>query len=446
MLLVASYIFYGAWDWRFLFLLFNSTIIDYFCGLKIHEANNEKSKKLFLIFSVCSNLTILGFFKYFNFFASNLQNLLNYFGFNVHPHFLHIILPVGISFYTFQAMSYALDIYRGHVKPTKSFIDFALFVSFFPQLVAGPILRAEDFLPQVCSNRKVTKENIKCGLRLILWGLFIKIAVADRLAVYVDTVYKNVQHHSGVTFLVATFFFAFQIYCDFAGYSQIARGLAKMMGFNLMLNFRTPYLAKDIREFWQRWHISLSTWLRDYLYISLGGNRKGRISTYRNVMITMLLGGLWHGANWTFLVWGALHGIYIVVTRLVQETFKKILIIPRMLIMPGKILKIGLTFFLVLLTWVFFRAGSINEALYILKNIFTLTPGLFIGESRSLIINCFLAIIFIVLMEYRSRNDSEGDVLKCGNTIAQWAVYYLIIFGIILFGVNEGGQFIYFQF
>lgn len=443
---MASYIFYGTWDWRFLFLLFNSTVIDYFCGLKIYGSNKQKTRKLFLVLSICSNLTILGFFKYFNFFANSLQNLLNHFGFNLHANLLHIILPVGISFYTFQAMSYALDIYRGHVKPTKNFIDFALFTSFFPQLVAGPISRAEVLLPQVCQNRKVTQENIECGLRLILWGLFMKIAVADRLALYVDTVYKNVRHHSGVTFLAATFFFAFQIYCDFAGYSQIARGLAKMMGFNLVLNFRSPYFSKNIREFWQRWHISLSTWLRDYLYIPLGGNRMGKIKTYRNVMITMLLGGLWHGANWTFVVWGALYGIYIVVTRAVQETGRKIFFVPRRAAIPVTILKVTFTFILVLLTWVFFRAGNISDAFYILKNIFALTPGLFIGESRNIIVNCALAVIFVIIMDYRSRDESEGDVLKCKNKLWQWAVYYLIIFGIILFGVNEGGQFIYFQF
>ncbi|MBU1113243.1 MAG: MBOAT family protein [Candidatus Omnitrophica bacterium] len=447
MLLVASYVFYGAWDWRFLSLIWISTILDYICGIKIYESIDFKKRRLFLFLSILGNLSILGFFKYFNFFAANIQKLLGLFGVSVNPNFLNVILPVGISFYTFQTMSYTLDIYRKQMKPTRKLLDFALFVAFFPQLIAGPIERAKNLLPQVLKTRKVTVEKFLEGFRLILWGLFKKVVVADRLGIYVDAVYGNVHHHSNITFILATSFFAFQIYCDFSGYSNMARGLAKVMGFDLMVNFRNPYFAKNIKEFWQRWHISLSSWLKDYLYIPLGGNRKGFLKTNRNIFITMLLGGLWHGANWTFIVWGMLHGIYIVGTKIVQAALEKIIKDKKRNNIISKMLNTLITFIIVSLAWIFFRAENLNDAFYILRSIFSFPEYLFIeGVALGHITYSLMGILVVILVEYRSRNNTTGDVLQFKSMVAQWAVYYLVIFGVIFFGVYGGEQFIYFQF
>jgi len=324
MLLVASYVFYGAWDWRFLSLIWVSTILDYFCGSRIESSQSSRRRKQLLFLSVLGNLSILAFFKYFNFFAGSFSELLTMFGLSVHPRYLNIILPIGISFYTFQTMSYSIDIYRGQLKATHRFFDFALFVAFFPQLVAGPIERAKHLLPQILSPRKITAEKIHEGCYLIFWGLFLKIFISDNLAQIVDPVFVEGQAFSGAAVLIATYAFAFQIFCDFAGYSNIARGLGKCMGFDIMLNFNLPYFATNPSEFWQRWHISLSSWLRDYLYIPLGGNRKGGLLTVRNLMLTMLLGGLWHGAAWTFIIWGAYHGLLLMLHQLVKPLLDKI--------------------------------------------------------------------------------------------------------------------------
>jgi len=322
MLLVASYIFYGAWNWRFLSLIFISTVLDYICGIKIYNSNSVKRKRFFLFLSVFGNLSILGFFKYFNFFVGDLTALINYFGFSFQTHSLNIILPVGISFYTFQTMSYTIDIYRDKLRPTRRFFDFALFVAFFPQLVAGPIERARNLLPQILSPRTFSVDRFYEGCYLIFWGLFQKIVIADNLAKMVVPVFGDWQYESGKV-LLALYAFAFQIFCDFAGYSNIARGLGRVMGFEIMVNFRLPYFATNPREFWRRWHISLSSWLRDYLYIPLGGSRKGAIFTCRNILITMLLGGLWHGAAWTFVFWGVYHSFLLVAHRGVELLFGK---------------------------------------------------------------------------------------------------------------------------
>ena len=308
MLLAASYFFYGSWNWRFLSLILISTILDYFCGLAIDRQPGRKRKKLFLIISVTGNLTILGFFKYFNFFAHDFQLILARFGIPTHPLVLNIVLPVGISFYTFQTMSYTIDIYRGEMRPTRRFLDLALFVAFFPQLVAGPIERAKHLLPQIIKPRLITPRQFREGLWLIYWGFFLKVFVADNLAGIVDRVFAGAETISGIEVLLGLYAFAFQILGDFAGYSSIAIGLARLMGIDIMTNFLFPYFVTNPRDFWKNWHISLSTWLRDYLYIPLGGNRRGRLMTYRNILITMLLGGLWHGAAWTFVIWGGVSG------------------------------------------------------------------------------------------------------------------------------------------
>ncbi len=315
MLLVASYVFYGAWDWRFLSLIWLSTILDYFLGLKIHNTSEEKSRKFFVALSVLGNLSILGFFKYFNFFAENLQALFSLAHINIEPHFLNIILPMGISFYTFQTMSYTIDIYRKEMAPTKRFLDFALFVSFFPQLVAGPIERAKHLLPQVLSSRKVTWDKFCEGSYLIFWGLFLKILIADNLGKIVNPIFAAKLAPNGGAALMAAYAFTFQVFCDFAGYSNIARGLGRVMGFDIVVNFNLPFFATNVQEFWNRWHISLSGWIRDYLYIPLFralGKMKSLWRVYITIVVAMTVIGLWHGAAWTFVLFGVYHGLLLV--------------------------------------------------------------------------------------------------------------------------------------
>ena len=314
-LLLASYFFYGYWDWRFCSLLLISTLIDFYVGGKLYKTENEKKRKKLLLVSMVANLGILGFFKYFNFFAESFATLLKSMG--GHPDFvlLNIILPVGISFYTFQTMTYTIDIYRRKLEPTNSLIDFALYVSFFPQLVAGPIERASHLLPQLSKKFGATKEQFEKGMVLIVMGLFKKVMIGDTAGRVVDRIFGQPDLYHSPELLMALILFAIQIYADFSGYSSIARGTAKLMGIELMKNFEQPYLSANITEFWRRWHISLSSWLKDYLYISLGGNRKGKGRTYINLMITMLFGGLWHGASWNFVIWGGLHGIYLAIHK-----------------------------------------------------------------------------------------------------------------------------------
>ena len=317
LLLVGSYFFYGCWDYRFLSLIVISTVIDYVSGIKIHGSDNRRTRKFFLVLSMCTNLGLLGVFKYFGFFAENFQALMGRIGLETSSSSLRIILPVGISFYTFQTMSYTIDIYRRKLEPTRHFFDFALFVSFFPQLVAGPIERAKRLLPQVLKERHFSKPQFLDGLHLIVWGLFMKMVVADNMARIVDYVFsKHAGSLTGLEIFLGIVAFAFQIYGDFSGYSDIARGTAKCMGFEIMVNFKRPYFSLNPSEFWTRWHVSLSSWLRDYLYISLGGNRGGTLRMYRNLALTMLLGGLWHGAGWTFIAWGAFHGLILILYRL----------------------------------------------------------------------------------------------------------------------------------
>lgn len=445
MLLVASYVFYGTWDWRFLSLIVISTVIDYYCGIRIDETNDIKKRKRFLAFSIVANLSILGFFKYFNFFAENLQGLLGILGLQVQPHFLNIILPVGISFYTFQTMSYTLDIYRGQLKPTRKFLDFALFVSFFPQLVAGPIERASHLLPQVLSKRKVTLDKFYEGCYLIFWGLFLKVFVADNLATLVDPVFASEPPYSGAKVLLALYAFAFQIFGDFAGYSNIARGLGKCMGFDIMVNFNLPYFATNPSDFWRRWHISLSTWLRDYLYIPLGGNKRGTVFTYRNLAITMLLGGLWHGAAWTFVIWGAYQGVLLVIHRLarpVLELFPKIKNHSLRNIWWG--IRVFFFFHLVCLGWLFFRADSCAQ-------VFEMFSALGSGfhslsrntpELRSLLFYS-LPLILIQCWQYR-KNDLM--IIREWPPYVRFSVLFILLNLMIFLSSIKSSEFIYFQF
>ncbi len=443
MLLVASYFFYGSWDWRFLSLIFISTVLDYFCGIKVYESKDKKKRKFFLIMSIIGNLSMLGFFKYFNFFASNLQELFSYFGIYLHPNFLHIILPVGISFYTFQTMSYTIDIYRKQLKPTRNFLDLALFVSFFPQLIAGPIERAKHLLPQILSPRSITWAKFYKGVYLIFWGLFMKVFVADNLSYIVDPLFASAEPYNGFSVLIALYAFAFQIFCDFAGYSNIARGLGKVMGFDIMVNFNVPYFSLNPREFWQRWHISLSTWLRDYVYIPLGGNRRGALIIYRNLAITMLLGGLWHGAAWTFIAWGAYQGILLIIHRLSTPLLAKIPS-PKNFILNRAwfIVRIVIFFNIVCMGWLLFRAESLNQAFIMLKSViynFHFTRGS--GLAR---LGLFTSLLLIVqFIQYRK--DDLMAMLKFNRTV-RFAFYYLFLILIVFFGVLNQNQFIYFQF
>ncbi len=446
MLLVASYVFYGAWDWRFLSLILLSTVLDYYCGLKIYTVKTRERKRFFLFLSILVNLSILGFFKYFNFFSSNLQNLLINFNVTLEPRFLQIILPLGISFYTFQTMSYTIDIYRGKLEPTNRFFDFALFVAFFPQLVAGPIERASHLLPQILTPRSLSLPKFYRGCYLIFWGLFQKVYIADNLAKLVDRVFSSAPPYDGFPVLIALYAFAFQIFCDFAGYSNIARGLGSCMGFEIMVNFNIPYVATNPRQFWQRWHISLSSWLRDYLYIPLGGNRKGRYETYRNLAITMLLGGLWHGAAWTFILWGAYQAALLIGYRLLTPWLEKVPL-PRNPF-PAKIwflTRIIFFFHLICLGWLIFRAQSPEQIYFMIKGLFT-RFSLPEGSIRFVYTHCFRFIWLLLVIQYLQYRKNDLLAILKMPAIIRGVIYFIIYYLIIVHGVEGGKEFIYFVF
>lgn len=365
-LLVASYFFYGYWDWRFCFLLAISTVVDFFIGLIMERTENQTKRKVLLLISMCVNLGILGFFKYFNFFIDSFSAMAGIFGLNLDYLHLNIILPVGISFYTFQTMSYTIDIYRKKLKATHNFIDFALFVSFFPQLVAGPIERAAHLLPQLTVKLKPSRDQVKKGIVLIVTGMFKKVMIGDTAGRLVDHILSQQEYYVSVELLCALVLFSLQIYADFSGYSSIARGTSKLLGIELMKNFEQPYLSSNITEFWRRWHISLSSWLKDYLYISLGGNRLGKIRTYINLFATMLLGGLWHGASWNFVIWGGLHGLYLAVHKIIlgKKKIKGEYNYTGVMSLITYVLKVLMTYILVLFTWLFFRLKTFNDVVY----------------------------------------------------------------------------------
>jgi len=451
MLLVASYFFYGWWDWRFLFLIFISTLTDFVCGIKIHESDGIRKKK-FVIISVVINLGILGFFKYWNFFSDSLGSLLSQLG--LHPGFptLHIILPVGISFYTFQTMTYSIDIYRGKLSPTYSFMDFALFVSFFPQLVAGPIERAGNLLPQIEGKRNFDQGRFLRGIELFFWGLFKKVFVADNLGIMVDRIYGNPES-TGMEYVIATWAFAFQIYGDFSGYTDMARGTAKCLGIELMHNFKQPYFAVNPSDLWRRWHISLSSWLRDYLYIPLGGNRKGKIRTYINLMITMLLGGLWHGAAWNFVIWGGYHGFLLWVHRLATGNTK--MGVPTNTSLGLYMLKAFIMFQFTCLGWIFFRSQNLDQIGMILKEAFSLSSldGGCGDMFAKLMFFCFLPLFIMViktLKEVRPDYFSKPPLFIFSSWSTQPLYVKSISYGVLtyllcLYGAKTQ-SFIYFQF
>ncbi|WNH08617.1 MBOAT family O-acyltransferase [Thalassobellus suaedae] len=458
LILVSSYIFYGWWDWRFLFLIVISSFVDFFVGNKLGKTEDIKKRKRLLYISLLVNLGFLFYFKYTNFFIEAFVDSFTLFGKTLEISTLNIILPVGISFYTFQTLSYTIDIYRGQLKPTKDPIAFFAFVAFFPQLVAGPIERASHLLPQFYNTYKFNYNQIKSGLLLIAFGLFKKMIIADRAALYVNEVYNHPSNYEGIETIIATILFAFQIYCDFSGYSDIAIGVARTMGFDLMKNFDSPYLSKSITEFWRRWHISLSTWFRDYVYIPLGGSRQGKYKTYFNLFIVFLVSGLWHGAAMTFVIWGAIHGVIIVIEKATYE-FKKPVYSKLGLLknnVSNKSFFVFITFIIVCFAWVFFRANSFVDSQIIVNSFFTNNFNEILGDKLYLIglrENEFsllvIAIIVLVFIERFHKKRNLFNFLNQQSLAFRWSIYVFITLCITVFGVygeNNVSDFIYFQF
>ncbi len=451
LLLAAGYYFYACWRVEFLGLLIFSTLVDYVTGRALERQTVPARKKLLLGLSIATNLGLLFFFKYFTFVTSSVEWIALQYNVFVQLPELRILLPVGLSFYTFQSLSYTIDVYRG--TPAERHLGlFATFVSFFPQLVAGPIERAHHMLPQFRQEHRFSWANLEEGLRLMLWGFVKKVAVADRLALYVNPVYNDPTQHSGIALLLATYCFAFQIYCDFSGYTDIARGAARVMGFDLMVNFRQPYFARSIRDFWQRWHISLSTWFRDYLYIPLGGSRRHH---YRNLLITFLVSGLWHGASWTFVFWGALHGIFLIVgsaTASVRQRAAELLGLARFpAIWAGW--QVFVTFHLVLISWVLFRANRLTDALVIGERIAGSVSLLILGQGIPLAeIARFAALrdlafltVCLAFLAWFGNKLCQSNFFAGSPALRSVSVSVLFWF-IVVYGVFDNQQFIYFQF
>jgi alginate O-acetyltransferase complex protein AlgI len=437
MLLIASYVFYGFWDWRFLSLIAFTTTVDYFVSHQVYATNDNSLKKRWVTVSLFANLSILGFFKYFNFFADSAQALLAFLGVEMAAWKLQIILPVGISFYTFQSLSYTMDVYRGHLKPSRSLLDYALYVSFFPQLVAGPIERATNLLPQVENPRKLSWDRAREASWLILWGIFKKVVIADNLATIADSVFNGDVPLNTLNVLIGVYAFAFQIYCDFSGYSDIARGLARLMGFDLMLNFRNPYFARNPSDFWRRWHISLSTWLRDYLYIPLGGNRKGPRRTYINLSLTMLLGGLWHGAAWTFVAWGAYQGALLAIHRAIVGDAR------RSEKASGILPVIGM-FHLACIGWLLFRAQSMGQVGQMVAGL--LQPAaLTLGDLSPWLMFAFLCAPLWFVQYFQEKTGDMLAPMKL-SILPRTALLATIFLMIWTLGNTGSRAFIYFQF
>ncbi|QEM09642.1 MBOAT family O-acyltransferase [Mucilaginibacter rubeus] len=447
LLLGASCYFYMFFKAIYILILFFTIIIDYTAGIYLEKVTDPKKKKLLLILSLTANIGVLAVFKYFNFFNANLSGILYWMGYTNPIPFLQILLPIGLSFHTFQAMSYTIEVYRGHQKAEHHFGIYALYVMFYPQLVAGPIERPQNLLHQFKEYHQFNALDVSEGLKRMLIGFFKKVVVADRLSIYVKTVFANYPEHGSATLVLASLFFAVQIYCDFSGYSDIAIGSARVMGFKLMENFKRPYFAKSISEFWSRWHISLSTWFKDYVYIPLGGNRVSKGRLYLNLFAVFMISGLWHGANWTFIVWGALHGFYLVCGMATQKW--RAAVANKLGIGKGgfaNFLNIAFTICLVTVSWIFFRAASLEQAWGLLKGIFIYKPGFFIGEPTYFLYD-FMAIAALFFYELKQEYNLRSlRFLHNENWGVRMASYLGLIFIILLFGVFDGGQFIYFQF
>jgi alginate O-acetyltransferase complex protein AlgI len=447
LLLFSSCYFYMVFIPAYIFILFFTIIIDYFAGILLEQTKGKK-RRLFLIASLIANIGVLAVFKYYNFLTDNLSILLHQFNYTRAIPALSLILPIGLSFHTFQAMSYTIEVYRGHQKAERHFGIYALYVMFYPQLVAGPIERPQNLLHQFYEKHDFDYARVSQGLKEMLWGLFKKIVIADRLAIYVDAVYNNPTEHSGISSLIATFFFAIQIYCDFSGYSDIAIGAARVMGFKLMTNFNRPYFSRSISEFWKRWHISLSTWFRDYLYISLGGNRVGKSRWYFNLFIVFLISGLWHGANWTFVIWGALNGFYLIagiVTERPRTWFVEWIGLAR-IPKVNRLLQIVFTFSLACFAWIFFRAENFTNAQIIISNILKMKGPLYIGDP-SAFLYALIGIGILFLTDFKKEYyRGSFTFMNHPSMFVRYATYTSLILLILAIGVLDGGQFIYFQF
>ncbi len=450
MLVVASYVFYGWWDWRFLSLILFSTVVDYLVGRRLKRVTAPCKRRLLLWTSIVVNLGFLGFFKYYNFFLDNFLRAFTFFGFEIQANSLNVILPVGISFYTFQTLSYTIDVYRRKLEPTDDFIEFAAFVSFFPQLVAGPIERATNLLPQFYRKREFKYEDAVDGLRQILWGLFKKVVIADQCAIFANQIFDQYSSFGGSTLLLGALFFTFQIYGDFSGYSDIAIGTARLFGFKLMRNFAFPYFSRDIAEFWRRWHISLSTWFRDYLYIPLGGSRGGTWMKIRNTFIIFIVSGFWHGANWTFIVWGTLNAIYFMPLMLTKNNRKNLDTVASGKLLPGfrEAVSMLITFALTVFAWIFFRAESMAHAFGYIGRLFSasiMARPSFSNMRTALVVLILCAIMFLV--EWIGR-EGQYALERFGLRWVRpfrYAMYYTLVLAIFWFGGTDQ-QFIYFQF
>lgn len=448
LILGASYFFYAQWDWRFLFLLIFSTLLDYVTGIMMCDAKTKKIRKFWMLLSVIINLGFLGVFKYYNFFITSVSDGFSLLGIQLNPSTLSIILPVGISFYTFHGLSYVLDIYNKRIKAERNFVDYAVFVSFFPLLVAGPIERATHLLPQVKKRRHFDFAQATDGMRQILWGLFKKVVIADSCAEYANMFFNNTAEYGGISLFLGAVFFAIQIYGDFSGYSDIAIGTARLFGFNLLQNFAFPYFSRDIAEFWRRWHISLSTWFRDYLYIPLGGSRGGIKMKIRNTFAIFLVSGFWHGANWTFIIWGALNAIYFLPLLLTKNNRNHLDIVAKGRIMPSirEFMQISITFLITTFAWIFFRAESLSHAVLYIKNMFSSTEGLgALKASWSWGIGLSLLLCFVVEWFGREQKFALESQLNRWPSLVKYSFYYLLIGLIFWYGGREV-QFIYFQF
>lgn len=461
LLLLASCYFYMAFIPVYILILGATIAVDYFAGIYIEKFRTTKSKlytKRFLIASLIANIGVLAIFKYYNFFIDNCKELTDSLGWQLNYHYLNIALPIGLSFHTFQAMSYTIEVYKGNQKAEKHFGIYALYVMFYPQLVAGPIERPQNMLHQFKEKKNFEYNNVKNGLLLMLWGMFKKVVIADRLASFVNPIFDNADSYSAIVLLIAALFFTYQIYCDFSGYTDIALGAAQVMGFTLMKNFDNPYRSKSVSEFWKRWHISLSTWFRDYLYIPLGGNRVAKVSRlYFNIAIVFIVSGFWHGANWTFIAWGAIHAFYLIFSIIKNKAFKNKKEAKNATF--KNIVNIATTFSLVVLAWVFFRAKSVSTAIYICKKIclgiwqelvnVIITHKIHLGINGWGITNvmfAFALIFFLEVVQAINLRVNIKSTLAVKPIYVRWAVYYGLILSIIFLGVFEKREFIYFQF
>ncbi len=445
-LLAASYVFYAWWDWRFLFLLFFTATADFFIGKQLDKTEKLSKRKILLYLSLTFNLGVLGFFKYFNFFIKNFSTAFSLFGHPIHFTGISIILPAGISFYTFQSLSYTIDIYKKQIKPSNTIIDFLAFVSFFPHLVAGPIMRASTLLPQFKVKRSFNYESAKDGLRQILWGLFKKMVVADNLAYYVDNIFGHYEQFNGTTLIFGAVFFAYQVYADFSAYSDIASGTAKLFSFRLITNFKVPYFSRDVAEYWRRNHISLTTWFRDYLYIPLGGSQGSTFKMIGNILIIFIVSGFWHGANWTFIIWGLLNAIYIIPLLLLKTNRKHLDTVAQGKLFPSikEMFQMAFTFCLIAFGLIWFRSVDISHAIGYIKILFH--PSLlFESGITGFEFTTPLLLVFILLEWIQREKEHVFDLVKL-PIYARWFIYLLTIFVIIYIGKYENQAFIYFQF